>query len=168
VVRSAFVSQWRILIAASPRSDRRTRSRENFYFDLAGGSSGRAAGRFSTTPISPINCPAPTVPRRMGSPSSSRNMPTVPVRRRKTQSGGSPSLKRTSPSAKCVQVIADLSATSAGVDASICAISTGSATTSSIASAAMASSLACDGHRLVEGHRRCGGDASVSVPSGRA
>jgi hypothetical protein len=44
VVRSAFVSQWRILIAASPRSDRRTRSRENFYLDLAGGSSGRAAG----------------------------------------------------------------------------------------------------------------------------
>src|SRR5262249_15976791 len=66
-------------------------------------------GRFSTTPISPINCPAPTVPRRMGSPSSSRSMSTAPLRRRKTLSAGSPSLKRTCPSAKCARVIAALS-----------------------------------------------------------
>jgi hypothetical protein len=50
-----------------------------------------------------------SVPRRMGSPSSSRSMSTVPLRRRKTLSAGSPSLKRTCPSAKCVGVIAVLS-----------------------------------------------------------
>src|SRR5262249_31834370 len=52
-----------------------------------------------------MNCPAPTVPRRMRSPSSSRNISTAPLTRRKTWSGGSPSLKRTSPLVKCLRVI---------------------------------------------------------------
>jgi hypothetical protein len=43
--------------------------------------------------------------RRMGSPLSSRNISTVPLRRRKTLSAGSPSLKRICPSAKCLSVI---------------------------------------------------------------
>src|SRR5262252_8187683 len=83
--------------------------REDFYLDLAGGSSRRTAGAVFHNAHLPINCPAPTVPRRMGSPSSSRSMSTAPLRRRKTLSAESPSLKRTCPSAKCVQVMAVLS-----------------------------------------------------------
>jgi hypothetical protein len=84
--------------------------RENFYLNLAGDSLAVALrGRFSTTPISPMNCPAPTVPRTMRSPSSSRNISTTPLTRRKTWPGGSPSLKRTSPSVKCLRVIAEFS-----------------------------------------------------------
>src|SRR5262245_3069130 len=45
----------------------------------------------------------------MGSPSISRSMSTEPLRRRKTLSAVSPSLKRTCSLAKCVQVIAVLS-----------------------------------------------------------
>src|SRR5262249_26262438 len=83
--------------------------REDFSLDLAGGSSRRTAGAIFHNAISPINCPAPTVPRRMGSPSSSRSISTEPLRRRKTLSAGSPSLKRTCSLAKCVQVMAVLS-----------------------------------------------------------
>src|SRR5262249_14419803 len=53
-----------------------------------------------------MNCPAPTVPSRMGSPSSSRTTSTPPLTRRKTLSAGSPSVKRTCPSAKLLVSIA--------------------------------------------------------------
>src|ERR1700738_189267 len=82
---------------------------EEFYLDLAGGPNGRTAGPVFHDAHLSYKLPRPTVPRRMGSPSSSRIISTVPLSRRQTPSAGSPSLKRTWPSAKCLRVIAILS-----------------------------------------------------------
>src|SRR5215831_19342431 len=95
--------------------------REDFYLDLAGGSSGRIAGAVFHNAHLPYKLPCANGAEKDGVAIK------FPLRRRKTLSAGSPSLKRTCPSAKCARLIVVLSIgnswqtslpTSAGMDAS--------------------------------------------------
>jgi hypothetical protein len=81
---------------------------EEFYLDLAGGPNGRTAGSVFYNAHLSYKLTRANRAEKDGV-AISGIISTVPLRRRKTLSAGSPSLKRTWPSAKCVQVIAVLS-----------------------------------------------------------
>jgi hypothetical protein len=81
--------------------------REDFYLDLAGGSSRRTAGAIFHNAHLPYKL---SRTKRAEKDGVAIEFPeTEPLRRRKTLSAGSPSLKRTCSLAKCVEVIAVLS-----------------------------------------------------------